>query len=183
MDLVFIHGRPAAGKLTVANAPGRATGYPVFHNHLVLDVLTTVFPFGSEAFIKLRERMWLDVFTEASRADTSLIFTFAPESTVPAGFPLRVQRAVGAAGGAVHFVRLKVSVGEQERRIALPSRRNLGKLSDLETLHRLRRTPIAGEQPPTDLVIDTEEQSPEAAAATIIAKFRLPPQMPVQRHP
>lgn len=179
MDLVFIHGRPAAGKLTVANALGKATGYPVFHNHLVLDVLTTVFPFGSEAFIKLRERIWLDVFTEASRANTSLIFTFAPESTVPAGFPLRAQQAVGSAGGAVHFIRLEVSLGEQERRISLPSRRNLGKLSDLETL---RRSPTEGEQPPSDLVIDTEEQFPEAAAATIIARFRLRPQIPVHRY-
>jgi hypothetical protein len=52
---------------------------------LVVDLLTTVFPFGSEPFVRLREQMWTSVFADAARAGTSLIFTFAPESTVAHG--------------------------------------------------------------------------------------------------
>jgi len=34
MKLVFIYGPPAVGKLTVANALAKVTGFKVFHNHL-----------------------------------------------------------------------------------------------------------------------------------------------------
>lgn len=55
MELVFLHGTAAAGKLSTARALDRLLSYPVFHNHLVVDTLTTVFPFGSEPFVRLRE--------------------------------------------------------------------------------------------------------------------------------
>jgi chloramphenicol 3-O-phosphotransferase len=57
--LVFLHGRAAAGKLTTARRLSDLVGYPVFHNHLVVDLLTTMFPFGSEPFVLLREQFWL----------------------------------------------------------------------------------------------------------------------------
>lgn len=41
---MFIHGPAAAGKLTTARALSALTGLPVFHNHLVVDTLLTVFP-------------------------------------------------------------------------------------------------------------------------------------------
>jgi hypothetical protein len=46
MDLVFLHGRAAAGKLTTARALELQLGWPVFHNHQVVDLLTELFPFG-----------------------------------------------------------------------------------------------------------------------------------------
>lgn len=183
MDLVFLHGPAAAGKLTVARALAARVGYPVFHNHLVLDVLTTVFPFGSAPLVLLRERMWLDVFSEAAKARTSIIFTFAPEPTVAQGFADRARSSVEPAGGAIHFVELQVSAAEQERRIGEPSRRAVGKLSDVATLRRLRRTETPVDRPPADLTIDTDASSPSQAAALIIERFRLEHQPPVQRYP
>lgn len=47
MRLVFIHGPAASGKLTVAKELAALTGYPLFHNHLIVDALLAVFPFGS----------------------------------------------------------------------------------------------------------------------------------------
>ena len=71
MELIFLHGPAAAGKLTTARALEALLGHPVFHNHLVVDTLTTVFPFGSEPFVRLREEFWLQVFTEAARSGRS----------------------------------------------------------------------------------------------------------------
>ena len=122
MDLVFLHGPPGAGKLTVARALESRVGFPVFHNHLVVDLLTTVFPFGSEPFVRLREQFWASVISDAARADRSTTFTFTPDATVTAGFPGEVRRLVEEAGGRVLFVRLDVSPAEQERRVRLPSR-------------------------------------------------------------
>src|SRR3712207_8152880 len=54
MEMVFVHGPAASGKLTVARELGLLTGLPVFHNHLVVDVLLEVFEFGSPEFVALR---------------------------------------------------------------------------------------------------------------------------------
>ena len=42
--LVFLHGPAAAGKLTTARELSGRLGFPVFHNHLVVDLLTTISP-------------------------------------------------------------------------------------------------------------------------------------------
>jgi hypothetical protein len=89
MQLVFIYGQVAACKLTIARELAARTGVALFHNHLVVDAVAAVFPFGTEAFSRLREQFWLTVFDEAARQDRSLIFTFAPEPTVAPDFPDR----------------------------------------------------------------------------------------------
>ncbi|WP_210505209.1 hypothetical protein [Naasia sp. SYSU D00057] len=39
MEMVFIHGPAASGKLTTARALAERTGFALFHNHLVVDAL------------------------------------------------------------------------------------------------------------------------------------------------
>lgn len=176
MDLLFLHGGIASGKLTIARELGSRLGFAVFHNHLVVDALTPVFPFGSPPFVELRERFWLDVLGEAARTGISTIFTFAPEPTVPAGFPDRVKSAVETLGGRVHLVELAVSAEEQERRIALPSRTEFGKLTDVSILRRLRGEDPSSVPPPADLRIDTDRVAPAEAAERIIETLGLSPQ-------
>jgi cytidylate kinase len=101
MDLIFIHGPAAAGKLTVAGELAQLTGVRLFHNHLTVDAVTAVFDFGNEPFIMLREHIWLSVFREAAQRQVSLIFTFAPERTVRASFIQDTLDAVEGAGGRV----------------------------------------------------------------------------------
>lgn len=183
MDLVFLHGAAASGKLTTARALERRLGYPVFHNHLTVNLLTTVFPFGSEPFVRLREQIWLSVITDAARTGRSVIFTFAPESTVPTGFPDRLRAGVENNGGRLCSVRLEVSERTQEARITNASRVEAGKLADLDLLRagRIDQSPV--EQPSADLIIDTDKSDPEHSADTIIATFGLRPEEPVVRFP
>src|SRR3954447_26824930 len=109
MHLVFLHGPAASGKLTVARELGRLTGLPVFHNHLVVDVLLEVFEFGSPEFVALREQFWLATFATAAASGRPLIFTFAPEGTVEPGFPDRTVETIEAHHGHVRFVELRVT--------------------------------------------------------------------------
>ena len=182
VDLVFLHGPAASGKLTTARALESLVGFPVFHNHLVVDLLTTVFPFGSEPFVRLREQFWTAVFADAARADRSITFTFTPEATVRPGFPHRVRRLVDAEGGRVRFVRLRVSEVEQERRIDAPDRSRFHKLTSVQTLRALRRGE-PGEQPPAHLEIDTDTSDPVRSAAAIADHFALARQHPPARYP
>ena len=153
MELVFLHGTAAAGKLSTARALERLLGYPVFHNHRVVDTLTTVFPFASEPFVRLREEFSLQVLSAAARTGRSLTFTFAPEAIVQPGFPARVRALVEAAGDRVCSVRLIVSESAQDRRIGNEDRKQFHKLTDLATLRELRSDRDDIEQPPVDLGI------------------------------
>lgn len=169
MHLVFIYGQPASGKLTVARALARRTGLAIFHNHLIVDAVGAVFPFGSPEFVALRESMWLDVLRAAARAKRSLIFTFAPEATVAADFPERVRAEIEALGGKVIFVALTVTETEQQRRIDTPERAQFGKLRSRELLHELKDVfaSAMARMPAPAVAIDTSVFSPEAAAEKI----------------
>jgi len=171
MTLIFLYGHAASGKLTVGRALAATTGLPLFHNHLVVDAVASVFPFGSPEFARLRECWWLEMIEAAVRAGQSLIFTFAPEPSVAADFPQRMKAIVAAAGGDVLFVRLAITPEEQDRRIASADRAAFGKLRDRELLRTLRPQFEAclAAMPEPAITIETDSISPEDAAARIAA--------------
>jgi len=172
MRVIFIYGQPASGKLTIARELAGRTGMALFHNHLVVDALEAVFPFGSDAFVRLREQFWLAVFAEAAQTDRSLIFTFTPEPTVAAEFPGRVQTLVQSAGGEVVFVALTVPPEEQERRLMRPDRATFSKLRSVDLLRRLRDDLAActAAMPAPTLTVDTSIVDP-GEAVTMIARI------------
>lgn len=176
MKLIFIWGPAASGKLTVARMLSAQTGIALFHNHLVVDALLEKFPFGDPEFVRLREAMWMTVFDTAARSNQSLIFTFQPEPTVAEGFADRVRTVIEDAGGELKFVQLTLSREEQERRIGLESRKEFRKLTSLDVLRALREDFETSEaqMPAADLVVDSEEASPETVARRIAAAFGLP---------
>ena len=170
MELVFLHGPPASGKLTIARALAARTGYGLFHNHLVVDALLSTFAFGSEPFVALREEIWLSVFREAARHGRSLIFTFAPERTVRPGFPEAVVKTVEGAGGKVVFVEIACDDAEIERRLDDPSRAAFGKLASRQLWRELRDSGALS-YPPLPrpcVVIDTGTCIADEAASLIM---------------
>jgi chloramphenicol 3-O-phosphotransferase len=175
MRMVFLHGPPAAGKLTVGRALQELTDFRLFHNHLVVDTLLSVFPFGTEPFVRLREEIWLSVFREAAKEGISLIFTFAPESTVNPGFIDRAVDIVNGAGGKIHFVELTCPVEELERRIEDPSRAQFLKLRSVEMFRKIRQSNARKfpSLPSSGLVIDTSRNDPVGSARAICESFGL----------
>jgi hypothetical protein len=175
MRLIFIYGPPASGKLSVARELSARTGFALFHNHLVVDAVAAVFPFGSEPFARLREQFWMAMFCEAAAADRSMIFTYTPEMTVAPGFPNRVRGAIEAGGGHVHFIRLTAAWDELERRIDAPGRSAFGKLRSPSVLRELRQEIAACDaaMPVPAVTIDTGRDPPDRAAQTIQAVLGL----------
>lgn len=171
MQLIFIYGQVASGKLTVARALAEKTGFSLFHNHLIVDAVSAVFPFGSNEFVRLRERFWLEVMETAAAAGRSLIFTFAPEPTVSADFADRVSAVVEAAGGRVLFVALTLDSEEQERRVTNSDRASFGKLRSIDLLRHLRTdfAKCMKAMPEAEVTIDTGTTSPASAVARIVA--------------
>lgn len=184
MNLVFIYGPPATGKYTVGRELARRTGYRLFHNHLVVDTVLSVYDFGTPGFVELRDTIWRAVFSRVAQApdkdkskDTGkdkvqppgLLFTFNPENSVRQDFIDWLFGDYAASGVRILSVALAASEPEIERRLDADSRRKFGKLTDLDLYRRLRAAGVfsAPRIPRTDLCIDTEVCSPTDAAQQI----------------
>jgi hypothetical protein len=176
MKLVFIYGLPATGKLTVARELAAMTGYKLFHNHLVVDLLLPVFDFGCTPFVELREQIWLSVFEQAcSNQIAGLIFTFAPEATVRPGFIQRTLRAIADGNGEVDFVELVCPLAELKRRLHSPSRLPYEKLTSVSLFEQLQAAGSfdASHMPKPRVSIDTSVFSPAEAATQIVQTLDL----------
>ena len=171
MKLVFLHGPPAVGKLAVARELARLTGYKLFHNHLTVDLVGSLFAFGSEPFVALREKIWLSAFHEAATNNVSFVFTFNPERTVREQFIHEALAVVESAGGKAIFVELTCAEDELERRIEHPSRGEFGKLRSVEQYRNLKATgAFRFRSLPEGLSLDTT-QRPAADTAKLISEY------------
>jgi len=176
MKLIFIYGLPASGKLTVAKELAAISGFKLFHNHLVVDLLLSIFDFGSPAFVALREEMWLSVFEQAARSQLpGMIFTFAPEATVRPGFMSALASRVEAAGGEVDFIELTCPLDELKRRMTGASRHRHKKLTSVALFEELHAEGSfdASHMPKPRLSIDTSEVTPARAALQIARTLEL----------
>jgi len=176
MKLIFLHGMPGVGKLTVARELASDTGYKLFHNHLTVDLVGSVFDFGTPQFIDLREKIWLDVFAEAAGSEVKgIIFTFAFEPTVREGFVDSVRTTVESRGGEVFFVKLICSPEELEKRITSDSRSRYGKLTSLDQFRELNDAGAFADPGVTEdrLVLDTTDLSAAETASRIVTGLKL----------
>lgn len=176
MKLIFIHGMPGVGKLTVGTELAELTGFKLFHNHLTVDLVTSLFEFGSQSFVELRERIWLNAFVQAAAANLEgLIFTFAFEKTVGEEFLPNVVKSVEETGGEVIFVKLYCAPAQLEARITNPTRQRFGKLTSVDLFKQLNSAGMfeTPENVPNRLSIDTTFISPLEAANKIATELKL----------
>ena len=173
MTLVYLYGPPASGKLTVASLLTELTGLPLFHNHLTVNAISSVFPFGTGPFGEVVHRLRLDVFRTAAKERVSLIFTNNSAWSGPnararfEAFAAETERIVAAEGGRTLFVQLMAPLQVLEDRVANESRRQHGKLLDPGRLRDQVLPVDMSPLHPGDLVIDTSKVSPDAAARII----------------
>jgi hypothetical protein len=174
-QIIFLYGRPGVGKLTVGEHLTAETGYSLLHNHAVVDLVTSLFPFGTPAFVSLREVVWHASVEAALKAKVGgVIMTFAPEATVTDNFIPSLQKRVLTGMGTLHFIELRCSNQELEKRIGLEPRERFGKLRDV---YKYRKLDEAGtfdrpKMPTPELVVDTTAQSPLESARMIAKHLR-----------
>lgn len=177
MKLIFLHGLPGVGKLTVARELAGLTGYRLFHNHLTVDLVGSVFEFGSRPFVELRERFWLAVFRRAAEEDLpGLVFTFVFERTVRDDFVGRVLEEVESRGGEVLFAELTCRRDVFKGRLTDASRAQFGKLRSVEFLDELvadGRVYRPDALPRPNFTLDTTDLGPAEAASRIAEHYEL----------
>ena len=174
MKLIIIHGPPAAGKLTVGTEICRLTGYRLFHNHISIDHVKSVFDFGSPAFWRLVAKIRYETIAEAAREGVSLVHTFCYELGTDDEHFGKLIAAAEDNGGEVHLVLLRYDEAERKNRITNESRVKIGKLTDPASIDRAEKpelsTPLPGRE---TLIIDTTVTSVEDTADQIIRQFGL----------
>jgi AAA domain len=170
--LVFLYGPPAVGKLTVARAIADRLPFKILHNHVTIDAVTEVLPFGSDTFWRVVGRFRRDLVAAAAEEHIDLIYTyvFAP------GDEQHVADIVSPyekAGGAVSFVQLLAPREVLLQRVLAESRRQYGKPTDRETLEQmLEEFDCFTAMPDRDsLTIDLGATSAKDAANRIIEQI------------
>jgi len=176
MHLIILYGAPGVGKLTVARELAARTGFKVFHNHLTTDLVTSLFPFGSEPMVRLTSRYRIEMLAEAAKADLpgvihTLVYGKGPDDDF-------MQDLIDAAedhGGHATLVLLRCDPDILMERIVSESRGEFGKLRTPETLRRLLAEQSLMEPFPhrSSIVIDNTHMTP-ADVASLIANELAP---------
>ena len=175
MKLLFLHGAPAAGKLTVAKAllqlvPGR-----LFDNHAAIDLARTLFDFGAPGFWELvhaTRYSALDIAAEHGVALVVTTFCYAEPLDLPQ-FE-KFEEIMLRHGGELLPVFLHCSREEATRRVGNPDRVERRKItSPAYLLKELDAYKFTAVPRPNCLTLDTGVRPAEATAQEIIGHFAL----------
>ena len=117
MHFVCIFGPPAVGKMTVGHELTKLTGFKLFHNHMTVEPVLDIFPFGSPPFGRLVGAFRRMIIEEVADSDLpGLVFTYvwALEDPEERDLVASYVEIVESRGGQSHFVEL---VAGQEVRL------------------------------------------------------------------
>ncbi|MGC4081559.1 MAG: AAA family ATPase [Vicinamibacterales bacterium] len=185
MTLVIIFGPPAVGKMTVGLELERLTGFRLFHNHMTVDPVSRLFPFGSPRYGRLVGEFRRRIFEEFAASDErGLIFTFvwALDDEADGKFIEQTTALFTDNGHDVCF-ELYASQDERLRRNETPlrlaekralrdTRVSRAFLLDADRRHRLNTQGVFA-YPDRHLKIENTNLSPEMAARHVVRQFGL----------
>jgi chloramphenicol 3-O-phosphotransferase len=174
MNLIFLYGPPASGKLTIAQHLSKLTRYPVFHNHLTRDLVQHIYPGAVMENYGLVNTLREDIMRYCAQRDTSLIFTFVYDGPEDDDVVAERVSTVTENGGQVRFVELTAPQDVLLARVANESRRQQKKIVDRELLSALLKDKSYTSVPYEPILkIDTSRMEPIQAARFIARHYQL----------
>ena len=175
MKLLFLHGAPAVGKLTVAKALLRIVPGRLMDNHAAIDLALTIFDFGAPGFWELVHDVRRSAMNAAAEHRVPLLvttFCYAePEDREQFG---QIEAIVQRHGGKLLPVFLHCSREEALRRVGHPDRVERRKLTSGEHLIReLDRYDLTAVPRADCLKLDTSINPADVTAQEIVEHFGL----------
>jgi len=179
---LLIFGPQAVGKMTVGRELARLTGARLLYNHMLIDLLTEFFDFGTPPFERLLEEARHRIAEEAAGAGVNFILTGAWAFDDPSvlGIVRRWTEAIEARGASFGFVELRAPLAVRLERNRSELRRSAKKLdwatddavTALASAHRWY-SDASFPYPERHLVIENANVEAVAAAARIVEQFGL----------
>ena len=175
MEILFLYGPPAAGKLTVAEKLSKLTGYKIFHNHLTVDFAIQFFPWGSSEYGELVGATRLKVLELAAKTKgNGLIITYCYGHPEDLPFIKKMCRIVKSADSKIYFYQILCDQEELFNRARSKTRAKYKKIRSPKVLRQILNnvdlyTPIPGVK---NLPVDTTKLSAARAAKLIYDDIR-----------
>jgi hypothetical protein len=175
MKLLFLHGSPAVGKLTVAKALLRMVSGRLCDNHAAIDLARTVFDFGAPGFWDLVHSVRCSAIDAAAEHGVSLVvttFCYAEPDDLPQY--QEFEDIMLRRNGELLPVFLHCSREAAARRVGNSDRAERRKIISPEGLFKdldnFRFSPVPR---PDCLKLDTELRSADLNAQEIVRHFGL----------
>ena len=178
----MLFGPPAVGKTTIGQCLAETTNFTLLHSHMIIDIVTEFFPFGSERFWTLlgefHNRIQEEMAAEGRNLITTNIWNF--ENSTDAEHVETMLQRVRARGGEMFFVELNAPLDDRLERNSTVNRirskktdwATPGYLQEWDEIHEnasMGRFPY----PNQHLVLDTTKYSAIEAASRIKRFFML----------
>jgi hypothetical protein len=186
MKLIIITGPQAVGKMTVGHELEKITGLKLFHNHMTIELVISLFDYETPEAQKLIKLFRDEIFkTFASSDQEGLIFTVICNFDDPAEWERvkEVSNFFSSKGGKVCLVELeadtqvRIERNKTEHRLAhKPSKRDVvwSESNLLNSVENHRLNSREGEiKEESYLRIDNTNLSPEDVALQIKNRFDL----------
>lgn len=179
---MYIFGPAAVGKMTVGQQLKELTGYKLLYNHMVVDLVTEFFEFGTQPFHDLARPITGQLIETCAAHDVNLIIAHGLVFSAPGSHRLidAWSAPFRERGGEIFYVELTAPLDVRVARNATEHRARHKKV-DWATPERLRemeswgRWNSDGDIPDATrhLVIDNSELTAEETAKMIQARFKL----------
>ena len=175
MRLLFLHGPPASGKRTVAEAVIHLVGGRLFDNHAAVDFARTVLDFDTPGFWDLVHSARLVAVEKAAQYGAGLVVQTACYSHPDdLAFIEDFERVLARHGGSLLPVFLSCSRRTLEERVGSADRVARGKVTSKEGLERcLSRWKLVPVPRSNCLTVDTDTARPSETARIIATHFDL----------
>lgn len=175
MKEVIVYGPPAVGKLTVATELAEQTGYKLFHNHLTVDLVSSLYELWTPEFWEALDETRALIFKMAALDKINLIFTFVYEEGTKDAMIKRYMDIYEENGGEICLVQLTTNPEELKKRVINPSRKKFQKMSDPLILESYMASANLFAKIPDreSLIIDTTTLLPNETAKIIVDHYNL----------
>lgn len=135
---IIIYGMVAVGKLTVAKALQKELGYRLTHNHLINDLVWSIFDRGTREGNALIERLRYELYEEAVKRGVNVIIThcYSHDYVSPTGlsdpdYLIVLEEKLEGAGARTLFIHLQADNQTLLERVQGESRHEYRKLTDV----------------------------------------------------
>lgn len=175
--VIIIYGAIGVGKLTIAKLLSEKTKYKLSHNHLINDLLYSLFERNTLEINELAEEIRYMLYQKAVQSKKSFIITHAYShdyvsltGQTDTEYLQNLQKKLTNAGADVYFIHLKANNGVLLERVGQNSRKEFKKLTDVKIMKDLLEINDFESSAEVDnqLVLDTSNLNPEKTVEKIL---------------